>query len=444
MVVGADRTSGPERRAFDMRLRGTFCILTRYFNVGSDETFSFISAIGPNCTGSNAASLEQAVTAAVHSWGKRVMGWNSLHAGTPTRGSDRGSSNVALVYWNGALSQQAAVSQHLDGVAASKDHSYLDYGSPASAYWWDIRPAGMSANVTDLALLGGEACHWTDKYCYIFECLPTWHDRPSNGGNNISGWMYPPAKDDVFASSVTGKIWPRAAAAAGSYWYFNGADFADVEPLYDFVTDVLISRGVDACPVNCTCSELERCGVKYPGGPAPTPPPPHPPRPPSPPAPAPPPPSPHPPASGATYTRVCNRSDPHQQIEFKPLQPGGNQGYIVGGDGSCLDSEGQTKQGPLSFVPCVSGAATVNTQLWNKSAEGTLLQASTPSDLARGRSPSICLDEFGLRGHPPVYVVGVWGCTHGDLKQVWAAAPSGTGLKVAYDGRCLSTASDAQ
>jgi hypothetical protein len=159
-----------------------------YFNIGSDETFSFANAVGPNCSGSNSAGLEQAVADYVRSvWGRRVMGWDALKTtGNQTRhgpGRKGGLSDTAKVYWHGAPSSETIVSGGIDWVAASKDHSYLDHGTPPSGFWWDIREGNKknsngteTTSLLSTGLLGGEVCHWTDKYCYIFECLTTWHD----------------------------------------------------------------------------------------------------------------------------------------------------------------------------------------------------------------------------------------------------------------------------
>ena len=48
--------------------------------------------------------------------------------------------------------------------------------------------------------------------------------------------MYPPSQDAVFARSVSGKIWPRAAVAAGSYWHFTNASFDTLQPEFEAVT----------------------------------------------------------------------------------------------------------------------------------------------------------------------------------------------------------------
>lgn len=398
------------------------------------------------------------------------MGWNSLHRnGRATRSAGaNNASDTALVFWNGELNDAEVTSKNIDGIAASEDHSYLDHGSPASSYWWDIRPPDLALNYTELALLGGEACHWTDRYCYIFECLPTWHDLPSGGGKNISGWMYPPTMDDVFAESLSGKIWPRAAASAGSYWNFPqpSIDFDDVEHLYNFATNVLIDRGVDACPSNCTCTELDRCGAPYPGAPpkpppppphpyppSPSPPPhpPHPPRPSPSPSPSPSPPPPPPKAQFATFTRVCDPADTHQGIEFKQLPSESAttiSGQLVNSKGLCIDRQTATKSSPLNFMPCENIATgsngTGSTQVWQKNEDGSFSQ-QLPSVDVNITPNQVCLDSFGPRGHgsPPPSVVGVWPCSSGkaaDQKEVWTVINDGKSLREAYDGRCLSDA----
>ena len=174
--------------------------IDEYFNIGSDETFAFANTVGPNCSGSNAAGLEQAVADHVRSvWGRRVMGWDALKTtGNQTgHGPERkgGLSDTAKVYWHGAPSSETIVSGGIDWVAASKGHSYLDHGTPPSGFWWDIREGNKkNSNGTETnsllstGLLGGEVCHWTDKYCYIFECLTTWHDK-FTAAYNISSYM---------------------------------------------------------------------------------------------------------------------------------------------------------------------------------------------------------------------------------------------------------------
>ena len=419
--------------------------IDEYFNIGSDETFSFANSVGPNCSGSNAAGLEQAVADHVRSvWGRRVMGWDALKTtGNQTGqglGRKGGSSDTAKVYWHGAPSSETIVSGGIDWVAASKGHSYLDHGTPPSGFWWDIREGSQkdsngteTTSLLSTGLLGGEACHWTDRYCYIFECLPTWHDKFTNA-YNVSSYMYPPEMDAVFAASVSGKIWPRAAVAAGSYWHFTNASWASVTPQYQFITDVLVSRGVEACPTNCTCTELARCGVPYPGAPAPAPrptPPPGPPAPPAPPAP------PHPPTpTTATYSRPCDDTDEHQRIAFVPVA-GGTATPVTGrlrnSHGMCIDSQGWTKHSPLGFLPCSAGSDGGGGQLWLHGADGTLSQPPTQDNNAGERR--YCLDSFGKRGGK--WEVGIFPCSH-DTKETWVVGNHS--LKDGYDGRCLSDA----
>ena len=234
--------------------------------------------------------------------------------------------------------------------------------------------------------------------------------------------MYPPSKDAVFAASVSGKIWPRAAVAAGSYWHFTNATWASLAPQYEFITDVLVSRGVDACPTNCTCSELARCGIPYPGAPAPAPRPTPPPGPPAPP---------HPPTpTTATYSRPCDNTDAHQQIQFVP---DGTATPVIGrlrnSQGLCIDSQGWTKHAPLGFLPCNTSSDIG--QLWRHGADGTLSQPSTSGDAPR----SYCLDSFGEREGK--WEVGIFPCSH-DTKEAWVLGNHS--IRDGYDGRCLSDA----
>ena len=234
--------------------------------------------------------------------------------------------------------------------------------------------------------------------------------------------MYPPSQDAVFARSVSGKIWPRAAVAAGSYWHFTNASFDTLQPDFDAVTATLVARGVDACPANCTCSELKRCGVPYPGAPPPSPRPPRPSPPPSPPSP----PAPKPPASGVgTYTRTCDAKDSHQRISFAPQPAGSATGQLRNARGLCVDSQDWDKHAPLGFFACDTKA----TQLWLRN--GT---TSTFEQTIDGRPH--CLDSFGLRGGK--YEVGVFPCAR-DGKEKWSPeAGAAGGWRDGYDSRCLS------
>lgn len=79
--------------------------------------------------------------------------------------------------------------------------------------------------------------------------------------------LFPPDMNPEFQSSVCGIIFPRVAVAAGAYWNYDtsldvpGTEFNE---MYDnFATVVLRGRGVDACPVGCTCNEVSRCGKPY-------------------------------------------------------------------------------------------------------------------------------------------------------------------------------------
>jgi hypothetical protein len=364
-------------------------------------------------------------------WGKRVMGWDALKTtGNATGlGPERrgGLSDTAKVYWHGAPSNASVISSGIDWIAADSAHSYLDHNTQPEGFWWDIR-ASKSGNLST-GLLGGEACHWTDRYCYIFECLPTWHS-PFTHAYNVSSYMYPPSQDAVFAQSVSGKIWPRAAVAAGSYWHFTGAPWESVIPHFRAITQTLRTRGVDACPWNCSCTELDRCGVPYPGAPPPTPRPRPPPSPP--PTPSPPPPR---PGAAATYSRACNSSDLHQRIRFAPMLGGGRNtmGRLMNSDGLCVDSQGQIKHAPLSFLPCANASIS---QLWLKASDGTIAQPESRTGLNQPQAVRMkCLDSFGERGGK--FVVGIWPCSH-DTKEQWTVV--GDSVRDGYDGRCLSDA----
>jgi hypothetical protein len=126
-----------------------------------------------------------------------------------------------------------------------------------SQFWYAI-DTGVSNQQMNM-LLGGETSMWTDNYCYIYECLGT-------GPVPVAAVMYNSTYDAQFAQSVSGIMWPRASVAAASYWNYiptvdpNNQNFIDTWLGFN---DVLISRGIAACPSGCYCDELSSCGVNY-------------------------------------------------------------------------------------------------------------------------------------------------------------------------------------
>ncbi len=97
-----------------------------------------------------------------------------------------------------------------------------------------------------VVVIRAETAAWADMYCRGDKC-------PYNGPWSI--W-YDPQFDDVFSQSYGALIWPRAAAAAGSYWNYvpsldpTGAAF---QALLSAHNGRLSARGGLTCPNSCYC-----------------------------------------------------------------------------------------------------------------------------------------------------------------------------------------------
>ena len=126
-------------------------------------------------------------------------------------------------------------------------------------YWRDIAPGVTATNMR--LMLGGEVSMWTDDYCDVNQCGAV------KGPVPVAAAFYSPAADAQFARSVAGVLFPRASVGAGSLWNFQpglGSGSADfVRRMHAYNERVLAARGLDACPNNCTCDQLTRCGKPY-------------------------------------------------------------------------------------------------------------------------------------------------------------------------------------
>jgi hypothetical protein len=87
---------------------------------------------------------------------------------------------------------------------------------------------------------------WSDMYCGGSHC-------PQNGPWAI--W-YDPQFDSIFSESFASLAWPRASAAAGSFWNFDStldptsAEYASIISNHNAR---LTARGSTTCPNGCLC-----------------------------------------------------------------------------------------------------------------------------------------------------------------------------------------------
>merc|ERR1711920_475466 len=106
---------------------------------------------------------------------------------------------------------------------------YLMYPGQPSGSWYDV-----TANIENSQrhlVLGGEASMWNGKYaaagCFWMQDFygpfcpnPKFTLKPGQKNYPYAQWMSDAVHDDVFSSSMSNTVWPRAAAAAGSFWHY--------------------------------------------------------------------------------------------------------------------------------------------------------------------------------------------------------------------------------
>eukprot|EP00123_Amoebidium_parasiticum_P014621 comp22576_c0_seq1/m.34484 comp22576_c0_seq1/g.34484 ORF comp22576_c0_seq1/g.34484 comp22576_c0_seq1/m.34484 type:complete len:545 (-) comp22576_c0_seq1:657-2291(-) len=223
----------------------------RYMHIGCDET----SVVG-DCTIDNIAGLERKVIGHLQGLNKTVVGWEEV-----LLVSKAANARTVINSWRGA-GPKNPTSQGYKVVESNCHRFYWDVlANKLDGVWWDI-----GANLTPQErklLIGGESSMWTDNYCYVEQC-GAWGTTKTPEASSF----FPPSQDALFSKSVGGLIWPRAGVAAGAFWRYS----PDLPPgseefrnYYTTHTNRLIARGVEACPPDCECDYLSRCGVKYGG-----------------------------------------------------------------------------------------------------------------------------------------------------------------------------------
>jgi hypothetical protein len=87
--------------------------------------------------------------------------------------------------------------------------------------------------------------------------------------------MYNATYDAQFSESVTNIVFPNVLVAAAAFWNYEGASASsggrgpgDSGFMAGFDRHVARIAGRSAvlagCPLNCTCSPADKCGVPYP------------------------------------------------------------------------------------------------------------------------------------------------------------------------------------
>ena len=240
------------------------------FHLGGDETL----AVG-RCSTASFGHFEAQAIAAVRTSRKTPMGWEEMF--TDTGAAQPGESGFVLATWNG-FNASAAAAKGFDAVECASGHFYIQEPIHYSRLWFDIsggtaaagRPAGGGARATSAsgAVIGGEVSIWGNPWCFAgVNC--TRNDTPNQPAAE-AGWMYDAAHDSQFEASVWSMLLPRSVVAAHAFWRFDPKVSPD-DPL--FVARYAghaarigqrfnATRGA-GCPINCTCSASQRCGVPY-------------------------------------------------------------------------------------------------------------------------------------------------------------------------------------
>ena len=102
---------------------------------------------------------------------------------------------------------------------------------------------------------------WTDTYCYVEQCGACTPSQTPVGSS-----LFSPDKDDAFAISIGGMIWPRGFVAAAAFWNFDASQDPSSDAFVNEIwelNDRLASKGSLVCKTNCSCDQLSECGVPY-------------------------------------------------------------------------------------------------------------------------------------------------------------------------------------
>merc|ERR1712039_353216 len=101
---------------------------------------------------------------------------------------------------------------------------------------------------------------WSDTYLETTQC------GAYPGGPAKAAALFPPSRDEEFAKSIGGMMWPRGFVAAQAFWHYDGAkDPASDDFIANIwaINDKVAAQGGLVCPTNCSCDQLTACGKPY-------------------------------------------------------------------------------------------------------------------------------------------------------------------------------------
>jgi hexosaminidase len=186
-------------------------------HIGGDETEDKGSCNKENF-GALTLALQNEVSKVHH---RRAVVWNEVPEVLSALNQKTGT--IAQC-WSPTCNISRLTSEGIFTIMSRYDSFYLDHTSTTCSLMdiasqrclWDDIARNNGDTVYTRFLLGGEATMWTDEYCPHDKCVghaDTW-------GGKI-GWLFHKRHDALFAQNFLSVIFPRLAAAAGTFYRFN-------------------------------------------------------------------------------------------------------------------------------------------------------------------------------------------------------------------------------
>ncbi|XP_065884370.1 beta-hexosaminidase subunit A2-like isoform X2 [Dysidea avara] len=220
----------------------------RYLHMGSDETY-----VVDRCTTEGITAMEKEIAEYILSLGRIPIGWEEA-----LFKSNVEVPGMAYQAWR-SYSAVDIVGKGYEGIESQYLYFYMDVTRKETRIPW--RSIALE-DPHNNKYLGGELAMWMDHFCENYQC---WNEETPIHFPKAY-WMFQQDYDQEFMKAILGMVWPRGIPAAGSFWNYNDALQPD-DPLFESLIkhthQVMLSRGVQACPSGCSCNEVMRCGIEY-------------------------------------------------------------------------------------------------------------------------------------------------------------------------------------